>query len=140
MNGRFLLLFSADPPSKPDVTLSCINSTCFNVQWTDLSESFLISRYEVSLSNGEMKTVTDSETDVSFCFNENAAIFDITSVTVVAFDNADREGESTVVEIPHDMDIDSDSELHFFAYTPYFCIVLIIFVFLLFSWLAGSSL
>ena len=81
-----------------------------------MSECFLISRYEVSLSNGEMKTVVSSGTDVSFCFSGDVTTFDITDVTVVAFDNADREGESTVVEIPGD--IDTDSELHFFRYTP----------------------
>ena len=118
-----LVFFFADPPPNvPDVTLSCINSTSFNVQWTDLSEYVLISRYEVSLTllNGEMVTVY-SGTDVSFTFSGNATTFDVasvTSVTVVAFDNTNREGDSTVVEIPHDSD--SDGELHFFAYTPIF--------------------
>ena len=65
-----------------------------------------------------MKSVDSNGTDVSFCFNGDTTfdITDVTDVTVVAFDNADREGESTVVEIPGDIDI--DSELHFFRYTP----------------------
>ena len=45
----------------------------------------------------------------------------------MAFDNTNREGDSTVVKIPRDSD--SDGELHFFAFAPYFCIVFISFVF-----------
>ena len=118
------------------MTLSCINSTSFNVQWTDLSEYVLISRYEVSLtfSNGETVTVY-SGTDVSFTFSGNTV--DVTSVTVVAFDNTNREGDSTVVEIPRDIDI--DSELHFFTYTPivWHCLL---FLLCIISWAARASL
>ena len=123
-------MFPTDPPPNvPDVTLSCINSTSFIVQWTDLSEYVVISRYEVSItfSDGETVTVCDEYDECDGSFTFSGSTVNVSNVTVVAFDNTNRKGDSTVVEIPHDSD--RNGKLHFFTYTPYFCIVFISFMF-----------
>ena len=83
------------PPPSPALYLRPIESNreCIYIDWTDLCGQYIVSSYNVSLSDGRTYNVTNT-TSIKVCDLAKKEI----DIFVVAIDNAGREGEKSDVQ------------------------------------------